>query len=128
MQWITYKLEGSTLNENYVTKGSDYVRFNYPCTDTASCYPYFVTLIPGKYKFECYGASGGDGKVSAGGKGGYSVGSILLDKTTNFYIYIGGQGSSKDGSADSKVPGGYNGGGIGIVGDKGYKTGGVLQT
>ena len=33
--------------------------FNYPCSDTASCYPYNIILPKGIYLIELYGASGG---------------------------------------------------------------------
>jgi hypothetical protein len=116
MSWITYRLDGSTLDEKYVNKTSYSVRFNYPCTSTSSCYPYIVTLSPGKYMFECYGASGGNGYVSPGGKGGYSVGSALVEQSTNFYIFVGGQGSVNSGPSGATAAGGYNGGGNGKIG------------
>ncbi|HFL3546930.1 TPA: glycine-rich protein [Clostridioides difficile] len=55
-----------------------------------------VTLSPGKYKLECWGASGGGGSdqtdLEKCSKGGYSKGEILLKKQTTLYIYAGGWG------------------------------------
>lgn len=75
-----------------------------------------ITLDPGNYKLEVWGASGGEnnvecneqgdnGKTYSGlpGKGGYSVGTLNLPKKTTLYVYVGG--SSKN------HLGGWNGGG-----------------
>ena len=70
-----------------------------------------ITLSKGTYKLECWGAQGGGskGSTSAGGKGGYSVGVLVLTDSTTLYCYVGGQG--KTGS--QFVSGGFNGGGNG---------------
>ena len=72
-----------------------------------------VTLPKGTYKLECWGAQGGYSSsnsgidVGMGGKGGYSVGTITLDKKTPIYIYAGGVGSiSGNGKADGGFPNG----------------------
>lgn len=65
-----------------------------------------ITLNPGKYKLECYGAGGGNDS-SAGGYGGYTTGIYTIKKTTTLYIVVGGAG----GSACRSTGGGYNGGG-----------------
>ena len=70
----------------------------------------------GIYKLECYGGKGGDGNGSAGGKGGYSVGYILLQKNTVLYVCVGGAGTTASGNG--YVAGAYNGGG-GTSGDYG---------
>lgn len=65
-----------------------------------------VTLKPGRYKLECWGAQGGYRSSSAyGGLGGYSVGEISLEKQTTLYVYVGGSGNT------GKTNGGFNGGG-----------------
>ena len=70
--------------------------------------PYYTQeLKPGRYLFECWGASGG-GPDDWGGKGGYVLGYIKVNKTTTFYIVVGGAGT--------KNIGGFNGGGNGGVG------------
>ena len=69
-----------------------------------------VTLAPGKYILETWGAQGGAGAYSsAGGKGGYSVGTITLDEVTTLYVNVGGAGST--GSSSTTYAGGWNGGG-----------------
>ncbi len=57
-----------------------------------------VTLAPGTYVLEAWGASG-----SGGAEGGYSSGTIRLEETTTLYIGAGGAGESSTG--------GFNGGG-----------------
>nr|DAP69577.1 MAG TPA: Glycine rich protein [Caudoviricetes sp.] len=65
-----------------------------------------VTLKPGRYKLECWGAQGGYRSSSSyGGLGGYSVGEISLEKQTTLYVYVGGSGNT------GKTNGGFNGGG-----------------
>lgn len=71
-----------------------------------------VTLPAGKYKLECWGAQGGTYQSYAGGKGGYSVGTITLATTTTVYVYVGGQPAAT-GTSRAKTPGGFNGGGTG---------------
>ncbi|MEE1071127.1 MAG: glycine rich domain-containing protein [Cellulosilyticum sp.] len=80
-----------------------------------------ITLPKGKYKLQCWGAQGGSVTGSyaiAGSKGGYSEGIITLTKTTTFYIFVGGQGTSYTSSASQTsttvINGGWNGGGAGI--------------
>lgn len=78
-----------------------------------------VTLAPGTYKLECWGAQGGNGSSNGnsninavGGLGGYSVGTITLSKTQKVYIYSGGKGQTKSNTGSySTVNGGFNGGG-----------------
>jgi hypothetical protein len=87
-----------------------------------------ITLGPGEYKLEVWGAQGGTGTGDQapisrpGGNGGYSVGTITLNAQTKFYIYVGGQGGSLVGGG----PGGFNGGGIGGPSEqaRGWATGG----
>ena len=48
-----------------------------------------VTLEPGKYVLECWGAQGGyRSNSSYGGKGGYSTGTLTLTQKTTIYIYV----------------------------------------
>lgn len=72
-----------------------------------------ITLPKGTYKLECWGAQGGYSssnsgiEVGMGGKGGYSVGTIILNQKTPIYIYAGGVGSiSGNGKADGGFPNG----------------------
>ena len=76
-----------------------------------SCEPYKINLVPGKYRFEAWGASGG-GDSTCSGKGGYTSGNIVLKNSTNIYIFVGGKG--KDGrKIMENAAGGCNGGGKG---------------
>ncbi|MBQ7489533.1 MAG: hypothetical protein IJT51_03335, partial [Bacteroidales bacterium] len=85
-------------------------------TNYSSSGSYTFNASAGMYKLEVWGAQGGSGKCGSsnntpGGKGGYSVGTITLNTTTTFYIYVGGKGSY---SAGTKLyAGGFNGGGQG---------------
>ena len=70
-----------------------------------------ITLPKGVYKLECWGAQGGNYTTNyQGGKGGYSVGLLKLNKTTTLYTYTGGQGNNIN------QTGGFNGGGNGYLG------------
>lgn len=63
-----------------------------------------LTLPKGKYILECWGAQGGyRSDAEKGGKGGYSIGTLTLDKATYIFVYVGGQSTATDG--------GFNGGG-----------------
>ena len=66
----------------------------------------------GSYKIELWGAQGGSSTDVNGGLGGYVSGIIDLDMNDDLYFYVGGEGdlTSPD-SNNTKVDGGYNGGG-----------------
>lgn len=79
-----------------------------------------VSLYPGEYKFEAWGAGGGGtweeghvypGLKSTDGKGAYSAGILTINEKTDFYIYVGGRGADAVINKDSA--GGWNGGGTG---------------
>lgn len=70
-----------------------------------------VTLDPGKYILECWGAQGGSYSSYSGGAGGYSIGTITLSQRTNLYIYVGGQPATQ--TSTGATSGGFNGGGAG---------------
>ena len=88
-------------------------RYDYPCSSTSSCSPVTVKLQKGIYTIEAYGARGGtfirNGRTHQGGKGGYAKIVYSVDKPTNVYLYIGGEGSY----IITGAPGGWNGGGTG---------------
>ncbi|WP_077726390.1 glycine rich domain-containing protein, partial [Clostridioides difficile] len=77
--------------------------------------PQNVTLKPGKYKFECWGACGG--RYGGGGvtntKGGYTSGEITLSESVVLYIYIGQSGFERVSSSSDFSWTGFNGGGKG---------------
>lgn len=65
-----------------------------------------VTLYPGIYKLEAWGAEGGyRSSATYAGKGGYSVGTLTLTETTQVFVRAGGSGNT------GKTSGGFNGGG-----------------
>jgi len=82
-----------------------------------------VILQPGTYTFECWGAQGGAGyssTSSAGGKGGYSKGTLTLNTATTVYVYVGGSGGSSTGQI---INGGFNGGGRAYAPSSNYNNG-----
>ena len=85
-----------------------------------------ITLQPGKYKLEVWGAQGGRGSTSGsnyfGGNGGYSVGSIGFEETTTLFVAVGGKGGDCNGAYVGS--GGYNGGGTSDSTGYGYGSGG----
>lgn len=84
----------------------------------------FVVPATATYQLEVYGAQGGDmGKAmnsaatsGLGGKGGYSIGNVKLQKGTILYVGVGGQGttpaiSASNAGTQQTAVGGFNGGG-----------------
>ncbi|MBR1875175.1 hypothetical protein IJ798_02245 [Candidatus Saccharibacteria bacterium] len=78
-----------------------------------------VLMNAGYYKFEVWGAQGGDaafnGTVITGNNynsyGAYSAGTVYVDAYKDIYFYVGGRGTN--GSVGKSVAGGWNGGGNG---------------
>ena len=73
-----------------------------------------VTLEPGEHKLECWGAQGGSvpSAVTAfGGKGGYSVGNLIIKDNTPIFVYVGEEGKAP--SLQSSMSASFNGGGAG---------------
>lgn len=107
---LLVKQKGKTLPAGTV--------FNFDYTGTVQ----EVTLPPGRYKLQCWGAQGGNSYSysGVGSKGGYSEGEITLSETATLYIFVGGKGGN--GSSTSVVNGGWNGGG-GSVGRSSYSSG-----
>lgn len=65
-----------------------------------------VNLKKGTYKLEVWGAQGGYRSSSTyGGKGGYSVGTVVLNGNRSVFLHSGGAGNT------GGTAGGYNGGG-----------------
>ena len=85
---------------------------------------YSVTIPQGKWRWELWGARGGNsGSYSAnsgtanGGYGGYVKAEVTYSAATTIYIYVGGTGAGGTGTRDQNHTtrtGGYNGGGNGI--------------
>ena len=99
----------------YFYQGDTVFNFDYTA-DVQS----FTAPIKGTYKIEAWGASGGDVTINdvtyQGGLGGYTSGTINLEKNQTLYIYVG--------SSPSNYEGGYNGGAKGGSGTDGKYTGG----
>ncbi len=76
----------------------------------------FNVPATGLYRLEAWGAQGGNSISNGeyqetGGKGGYAIGDIFLQKGTTLYVNVGGRG--EDGVLNKNdISGGYNGGGI----------------
>ncbi len=71
-----------------------------------------MTLKSGIYQLECWGASGGSYSTPYfGGKGGYSIGVVTLNRNITLYCNVGG--------TTTTVDGGWNGGGVGYKNGKG---------
>lgn len=74
----------------------------------------FTAPQSGTYMLETWGASGGDGirgdNIGKGGNGGYSYGTVHLNKGETVYIAIGGRGNDIS-AFNTSANGGYNGGG-----------------
>ena len=78
--------------------------FDYPCSTSVNCGPYYLYLPKGRYFFEVWGAQGGFSSSEIIIKrGGYSKGILVNKQTTLIYIFVGSSGTTKYG--------GYNGGG-----------------
>ena len=75
-------------------------------------------LQAGTYKLEVWGAQGGSYNTTAGGKGGYSAGTITIPTQTTVYVYVGGQGAGANPA--TALAGGFNGGGNGYGGASYY--------
>ena len=74
-----------------------------------------ITLSPGLYKLECWGAKGGN---PTGGLGGYSYGELEILMPCTLYVYCGGVGGNNIGNLGGSA--GWNGGGAGGNGYGGY--------
>ena len=61
------------------------ITFNYPSSDFYESSPYLVSLPPGKFRIEAWGCS------AYRGYGAYASGSIELNESKAFYIYLGRQ-------------------------------------
>lgn len=95
--------------------------FKYPRCDVVNCAPYSISLPPGAYNLQVWGAAGGNSDLDSsgnrkttgigyGGKGGFSQGELLLTAQTLFYVYVGSKGDSVPGY-NLNVPGTFGGGG-----------------
>ena len=128
--------DGSAIVTATIAEGTNYLSatasYNLYVFATTHNYDYngsyrSVTLPPGTYQFQCWGAQGGSNAAASsysitaqsGGKGGYSVGQLTVSQATAVRVYVGGQGSSS--------AGGFNGGGS-TSGSSSYNSGDTYGT
>ncbi len=78
------KLKSEVLNE---IQGSSYDKL-YEFAYTGD-YQTFIAPVAGNYRFEAWGASGGDASEIDGGFGSYNSGDIYLSKGQTIYVYVG---------------------------------------
>lgn len=100
------KLTKDGITHNVVSESPPSLNINY----TGEPIP--ITLLPGKYKMECAGASGGwgTGRANPYGKGGFTSGVISFLKEITIWLYIGRKGSDFDQSNFTEAS--FNGGGF----------------
>ena len=86
---ILYQLLDASVGKSNVTNiDSKTFIFNYPCQSNHICTPYQLFFSPGHYKFELWGAQGGDSRAQqtttirpgTGGKGAYASGILKLNR------------------------------------------------
>ncbi|MDM9748910.1 glycine rich domain-containing protein [Clostridioides difficile] len=71
-----------------------------------------VVLPPGKYKFECFGACGGNYyDFVQCARGGYTAGSLILKENTTLHVYVGQSGYCKGVNGIETCRSGFNGAG-----------------
>lgn len=106
-----------TVNLLIRQKGKTYpagTTFNFDYTGSVQ----EITLPPGKYKLQCWGAQGGSvsgSYTAAGSKGGYSEGVLTITEPTTIYVFVGGNGTdSSTSSTSGTANGGWNGGGASV--------------
>ena len=105
--YVCTKIIDNAGNENIVS--NSIYHLGKPSEYSESGEYTYVVPLSGYYKLETWGAQGG-GYNDLGGSGGYSVGTVFLEKNTKIYINVGGEGSF---SSSETSYGGYNGGGNG---------------
>ena len=106
---ITPNSDKVVLKAKYKNKVIDEYAYIAPSNNNIEPYYTFTAPIDENYKIEVWGAQGGSAKTKVGGYGGYSAANIYLKKGQTIYIYVGGAGTN--GTTQSSVSGGYNGGG-----------------
>ena len=91
------------------------VSYPYPCPDNnITCHPLTITLDPGSWFIELWGAGASNG-------GGYTAGILPLYHKLTVYAYLGGQEMP---TGDNAGYGGYNGGGDACLYQSGSASGG----
>ena len=118
---VTSSLEGNedivyTINYTKERASLDEVTKSYVFKYTNN-YQTFTAPITADYKFELWGASGGDAWEVDGGNGAYTTGIMHMNMGETVYVYVGGSGTSNNGITikTGTYPGGWNGGANGYV-------------
>jgi hypothetical protein len=98
MSWASVSVGDTNKgNTNKVVRTNQFISLPYPCSDSTDCTHYSVTLEPGLYDLEVWGAQGGNDSTypttAFGGRGGYSKGTVQLKNITTLYVYVGGSGT-----------------------------------
>ena len=76
-------------------------------------YQVFTAPINAQYRFELWGAAGGQTLYNGshrgylGGRGGYTAGTLHLDEGETLYLFVGGMG--QNGIRNGYAQGGWNG-------------------
>ena len=114
----TQGMENSTYKFYVKRQESNNLKTIYESTGSSEEY---VVPYSGYYEIELWGAAGGRGRTNYvldkyGGKGGYTKGTIYLEKGTILYFYVGGKGlNAASVSRCVGGLGGYNGGAQGGI-------------
>ena len=91
---ISLKDNSGDAKMSLLAKTYKYLSLSYPCKNNSNvCSPYVVDLNKGVYRFECWGAAGANwGGNAKSGKGGYTAGTIYINESTQFFVYVGATG------------------------------------
>lgn len=74
---------------------------------------YTLTVSSSKsVTLKMWGAGGGSGGATSGGLGGYAAGTITLQPSTNYIVWVGGGGRRNNANGGSGYAGGFGGGGL----------------
>ena len=113
-EWSDALLVTDEVLGEYTTITTEEVNLEYSTPEMTE-----LTLDPGTYLLEVWGAQGGqyNSTYGQGGLGGYSKGTLTLTDSTNVYVYVGGKGgyvtqstSAYYATGASNNSGGFNGG------------------
>ena len=94
--------DGNTLNGTELFMAGDVINFTYSGVGKP------ISLMPGEYVFECWGAAGGSWTNGwMRGKGAYVAGELELKDLATFHVFVGQM------PGQNVTAGGWNGGGNG---------------